>query len=74
MRRAACAGKAPDQKADPDARDPWFPGKGHSHNTGKIICFTCPVRAECEDYRVRTNSTHGIWAGKLAKPEDEEDV
>ena len=72
MKRAKCAGKAPNVRQDPDARDPWFPGKGHSLNTGKIVCFTCPVRAECEDYKVRTGSTHGMWAGRMAR-RDEED-
>lgn len=32
-----------------------------------MICFQCPVRAECDAYRNRTGSTYGIWAGKNAK-------
>lgn len=72
MKRAACAGKAPNLREDPEARDPWFPGKGHSLNTGKIVCFTCPVRAECKDYQVRTGSDHGMWAGQI-KNRDEKD-
>lgn len=72
MRRASCAGQAPNLRKDPDARDPWFPGKGHSLNTGKIVCFTCPVRAECADYRDRTDSTYGMWAGQI-KNRDEKD-
>lgn len=69
MTRAACAGKAPNKRADPKTPDPWFPGKGESHNTGKIACFTCPVRAECADYRDRTDSRFGMWAGVI-KPKD----
>lgn len=72
MTRAKCAGKAPNVRENPDARDPWFPGKGHSLNTGKIICFTCPVRAECEDYKDRTKSEWGMWAGTIKKRDEEE--
>lgn len=72
MKRASCAGQAPNLKQDPEARDPWFPGKGHSLNAGKIVCFTCGVRAECEDYRVRTGSTYGMWAGKIVNKDEKE--
>lgn len=72
MSRAACAGKAPNTRVDPDARDPWFPGKGHSLNTGKLSCFVCPVRAECKDYKIRTKSVHGMWAGEISKELEEE--
>lgn len=58
-------------RSDPEARDPWFPGKGHSLNPGKIICFTCQVRAECADYRDRTSSFHGMWAGEIINKEDD---
>lgn len=71
MTRANCRGKAPtDARTNPDSRDPWFPGKGHSLNVGKIECFTCPVRAECADYRDRTGSTHGMWAGEIKNKDD----
>lgn len=73
MKRANCAGKAPNVRQDPEARDPWFPGKGHSLNEGKIACFTCPVRDECADYRHRTKSSYGMWAGQIVKKEDEDD-
>lgn len=72
MKNAACAGQAPNLREEPDARDPWFPGKGHSLNTGKIVCFTCPVREECDDYRHRTGSTHGMWAGKIVNRDEKE--
>lgn len=73
MKRAACAGKAPtDARTNPDSRDPWFPGKGHSLNTGKMVCFTCPVRAECKDYKKRTGSVHGMWAGQIESKEEDE--
>lgn len=65
MKLAACLGKAPNKRKNPDAPDPWFPAKGESLNTGKIICFTCPVRAECDQYRIRTESRHGMWAGAI---------
>lgn len=73
MKLANCAGKAPNVRKDPEARDPWFPGKGHSLNTGKIVCFTCPVRKECKDYRDRTKSRYGMWAGEILKRDEDED-
>lgn len=67
MKRANCVGKAPNKRKDPKAKDPWFPAKGESTTQGKIACFTCPVRAECNDYRVRTHSEFGMWAGEIQK-------
>jgi hypothetical protein len=64
MKHAACRGKAPQNQGDPD---PFFPERGESRvgNIGKTICFGCNVREQCEDYRQRTNSDYGIWAGKI---------
>lgn len=73
MPHGNCYGQAPNLRENPDAKDPWFPGKGDSLNTGKIKCFTCPVRVQCDDYRERTGSTHGMWGGKIAKREKEDD-
>lgn len=67
MKRAACNGKAPNKRKNPEAKDLWFPEKGESTNPGKIICFTCRVRTECEEYRVRTGSDKGMWAGVIQK-------
>ena len=72
MKLGACVGKAPNKKLNPDEPDPWFPGKGESLNTGKIICFTCPVRAECDQYRLRTKSRHGMWAGAIHSKDEKE--
>lgn len=74
MKLASCAGKAPNTRKNPDARDPWFPGKGHSLNIGKIACFTCPVRNECKDYRERTGSQYGMWGGEIPKRDEDEDI
>jgi hypothetical protein len=31
-----------------------------------MLCFTaCEVREECDEYRKKTASNHGIWAGIL---------
>jgi len=73
MSRASCAGQAPNKRLTPDEPDPWFPARGESANVGKIICFTCPVRPECADYRDRTNSAHGMWAGVIAKKEKDDE-
>lgn len=77
MKQAACRDQAPNQRSDPEAKDPWFPRKGESPTPGKIVCFTCPVRAECKEYRDRTGSKEGMWGGEIKKrgeKEEEEDV
>lgn len=73
MPHGNCYGKAPNLRKDPDAKDPWFPGKGDSLNTGKIKCFTCIVRVQCDEYRERTGSRHGMWGGKIVKRENDDD-
>lgn len=67
MRSANCKGTAPNLRQNPAAKDPFFPGKGESRETGQLMCFTCGVRRECDDYRRRTNSEHGMWAGVIQK-------
>lgn len=64
---AACAGRAPNKRLNPDEPDPWFPDKGQSPNLGKKVCFTCPVRDECKDYKQRTKSKTGMWAGEIER-------
>jgi hypothetical protein len=34
------------------------------------MCFGCEVRKECDEYREKTGSDFGIWAGKLMKRGD----
>lgn len=29
----------------------------------KEICATCPVRADCLEYSLRTREAHGVWGG-----------
>lgn len=66
MKEARCLDEAPkDKRNNPDAVDPWFPDKGESPNPGKIMCFTCPVKVECKEYRDRTDSRHGMWGGEI---------
>lgn len=67
MKDASCAGKAPNKRKNPEDKDPWFPEKGESTNAGKIICFTCKVRTQCAEYRERTGSDKGMWAGIIQK-------
>lgn len=43
--------------------DAWFPEPGTSTKPATTVCQTCPVRAECLDYAVRTNQRDGIWGG-----------
>lgn len=51
-----------------DVEDPdmFFPEKGQAAkgNEAILICFECPVRDACDDYRKRTDTRFGIWAAK----------
>jgi WhiB family transcriptional regulator, redox-sensing transcriptional regulator len=29
----------------------------------KAICATCPVKATCLDYALKTRESHGLWGG-----------
>lgn len=67
MKQAACRGKAPSNgTTTEDLEDPWFPERGQVElaNEAMTVCFFCPVRSDCRDYRKRTGSTYGIWAGE----------
>lgn len=71
MENAACAGHAPNaREGEPD---PWFPERGQAHvrKAGEEICRSCPVMFECIEYRDRTNTRYGMWAGIMAKRTDE---
>lgn len=43
----------------------FFPQRGQSHRPGKAVCFSCPVKTDCEDYAQRTGSEHGLWGGRM---------
>lgn len=60
MNDAAC------KDVDPEL---FFPEKGQSQrgNDAILTCFSCPVRSDCRDYRQRTNTNYGIWAGEYTK-------
>lgn len=60
MDQAAC------RDEDPEL---FFPEKGQTDigNAAIMVCFGCPVRRECDDYRNRTGTEHGIWAGTYTK-------
>lgn len=67
MDQAACQGMAPsDGDSEPD---PFFPERGQAivGNQAILACFGCPVRTECKDYKDRTGSDYGIWAGEYSK-------
>jgi hypothetical protein len=54
---------------DPDI---FFPERGRLDDVEKAkwTCFVCPVSDNCNEYRVRSGSDYGIWAGKFKeKPE-----
>lgn len=48
-----------------DDPDKFFPGPGQSKQTirAKKVCFECPVKQACKDYRDKTGS-EGIWGGE----------
>lgn len=60
MDEAACRDKDPQL---------FFPEKNERKkgNEAILTCFNCPVRSECKDYRKRTGSEYGIWAGEYTK-------
>jgi WhiB family redox-sensing transcriptional regulator len=52
--RAACAG------LDPQL---FHPEWGEVPDAAKAISQSCPVRADCLDWALRTNQQYGIWGG-----------
>lgn len=50
---AACVGEDPEL---------FFPERGEETLQAKIICFGCPVRAECQEHGIRHEHI-GIWGG-----------
>jgi WhiB family redox-sensing transcriptional regulator len=62
--QAACA----DQ--DPEV---WFPTAGagqfaegrmaHKAAQAKAVCAECPVRTECLEFALESDSRHGVWGG-----------
>lgn len=65
MYDAACSGMAPRSGREDDL---FFPERGRSdlRSKAKAICSSCPVTAECKDYRDRTESMYGIWGGETS--------
>jgi WhiB family redox-sensing transcriptional regulator len=48
---------------DPDW---WFPGqgqRGHAPRAIAICTEDCPVRTECFEYAVATDTADGVWGG-----------
>jgi WhiB family redox-sensing transcriptional regulator len=41
----------------------FFPDRGESTNSAKIICRGCSVRKECLEYALVLNEQMGIWGG-----------
>jgi WhiB family redox-sensing transcriptional regulator len=52
IEQAACHG------VDPKV---FFPSRGDDPRPAKKMCMSCPVRAQCLDYALRTNQAYGIW-------------
>lgn len=55
--RAVCA------QTDPEL---FYPEKGGDAHTGRALCQSCPVAAECLDYALDNNEQFGIWGGLTA--------
>jgi WhiB family transcriptional regulator, redox-sensing transcriptional regulator len=54
-RDAACVGYDPNL---------WFlEDKTGSYRDARIICAACPVRLDCLDWALETNTDYGLWGG-----------
>jgi WhiB family redox-sensing transcriptional regulator len=51
----------------PGGKDIFFPERGQPHMEAQMVCFGCPVRNNCEDYRTRTGQQWGVWGGKTTQ-------
>lgn len=55
-------------QADPEE---WYPESRASNRAAKAICNDCPVRQECLDFAMATESSYlhrwGIWGGLTAR-------
>jgi len=58
MQRAACRGNGPDT---------FFPSGRADAAVARLICDSCPVKAECLDYATRNGDLTGIWGGTSEK-------
>jgi hypothetical protein len=49
--------------------DKFFPERGHTAvaNEAILACFGCKVRKQCDDYKERTGTEYGIWAGEFTE-------
>ena len=54
MRHAACKGE--DQAL-------FFPERGESLASARVICAGCPVREACLEYAIEHRIRHGVWGG-----------
>jgi WhiB family redox-sensing transcriptional regulator len=49
-------------RSDPGP-DPFFPGRGQSHEEAQACCTGCEVRSECLEYALDNGINHGVWGG-----------
>lgn len=54
MKRALCAGEAPDV---------FFPSDGVGVLRAQKICAKCPVVEDCLEYALANHISHGVWGG-----------
>jgi hypothetical protein len=45
----------------------FFPGKGQTPTEAMDICSGCPVRDQCLDFAMRTDTAEGVWGGAYFK-------
>ena len=41
----------------------FFPSDGVGVEIAKQVCATCPVKAPCLEYALRSRIDHGVWGG-----------
>jgi len=72
MERASCKDVPPSRNEDGSINDIFFPEKGGLPNEAMMVCFSCVVRKQCDDYRERTKTKHGVWAARHLKRDDDD--
>lgn len=45
----------------------WFPVRGESQKRARNVCARCPVSDECWEYACRSDTSYGIWGGRIIK-------
>lgn len=50
-----------------EPKDLFFPDRGESAQSAKLVCSTCPVKVECLRSAIENREWDGIWGGTNEK-------